>query len=244
MSKKQIYNQIVGFIIWYNSCLQHPFDEFLGPFDLASLDHGLEDEVVGGGVGREVELAHLVGEIEHLVRQGAGHEVGAEVVVEEVDVGAVGLAGGGVEGADPELEELLHVPPVLLRHPRGEGLLEVGGAAGGGEGGHAVAVGEGAGGDDGGEERGGRAGGGRVAPVLAIEGDAGGGVRGERGGGVGLGRGRGRRRGELGLLRQRAGGGDRGAEEEEGQRRRAPAVAAEEERRGGRRRSHCGGLGF
>lgn len=240
MSKKQIYNQIVGFIIWHNSCLQHPFDDFLGPFDLAGLDHGLEDEVVGGGVGREVELAHLVGEVEHLVRQGAGHEVGAEVVVEEVDVGAVGLAGGGVEGADPGLEELLHVLPVLLRHPGGEGLLEVGGAAGGGEGGRAVAVGEG---DDGGEERGGRAGGGRVAPVVAVEGDACGGVRGERGGGLGLGVGRGRERGELGLLRQRAGGGDRGAEEE-GQGRRAPAVAAEEEGGGGRRRCHCGGLGF
>lgn len=150
-----------------------------------------------GRVGGDLELAHLVGEIEHFVRQGARHEVGAEVVVEEVDVGAVGLASGGVERAHPELEELLHLVPALLRHPLREGLLELGGAEGGGEGGHAV-VREGAGGDDGGEEGGGRAGGGGVAPVLAIEGAAGAGVRGQRGGGGGgrLGWGR----GELGLL--------------------------------------------
>lgn len=213
--------------------MQHPIDEPLAPLDLASLDHALEDEVERGGVGRDLELAHLVCEVEHLVRRGPGHEAGAEVVVEEVGVGAVGLAGGGVEGADPELEDLAQVVPLLLGRPLGEALLEVGGAEGGGQ---EVVLGERGGGDEGGEVGGGGGGGDGgcgVAPVVGVEGAAGGGVRGERGG-VGCGR------GELGLLGEWAGGADRGAEEE-GEGGRGPAVAAEEKRGGGRRRCHCVG---
>uniref|UniRef100_A0A0A9CMQ4 Uncharacterized protein n=1 Tax=Arundo donax TaxID=35708 RepID=A0A0A9CMQ4_ARUDO len=80
----------------------------------------------------------MVGKIEQLMRQRPGHEVGAEVMVEEVDVGMVGLPRGGVERAHPELEELLHVLPPLLRHPLGESLLEPRGVERGGVGSHAV----------------------------------------------------------------------------------------------------------
>lgn len=211
-----------------------PFKELLGALSFQRGDHALDYEVVRGRIGLELELAHVVGQIEHLVRQGPRHEVRAEVVVEEIDVGAVGLPRGGVERAHPCVEELLHFLPPLLRHPLGEGLLEPRGV---GVGCHAALRPEGAAPDDGGEERGGRVGGGGVTPVLAVEGAPRAWVRGQRGG---LRGGGGGFRGELRLLRQRAGRGDRGAEEEVG-----VARAAEEERGGGRRRSHDGeGLGF
>lgn len=80
---------------------------------------------MGGRVGRDLELAHLLGEIQHLDRERPGHELRAEVVVEEVDVGAVGLPGRRVERPHPELEQLLHLLPPLLRHPLRERLLQL-----------------------------------------------------------------------------------------------------------------------
>jgi len=134
------------------------------------------------------------------VRRGPRHEVRAKVVVEEIDVGAVGLPRGDVERAHPRVEELLHVLPPLLCHPHGEGLLEPRGV---GVGCHALVRPEGGAPDDGGEERGWRIGGGGVSPVLSVEGAPRAGIRWERRG-VGRGGG-GRLRGELRLLGQRAG---------------------------------------
>lgn len=148
------------------------------------------------------------------MRQGPRHEVGTEVVIEEVDVGVVGLPRGGVEGAHPVVEQMLHVLPPLLRHILAERLLEPRGVGRIVEGSHAVLRPEVAAGDDGGQKRGGRVGGGGVAPVLAVEGAPRAGVWGEWGG-VGVGDAGGRVRGQLRLLGQRAGGEDRGAEEEE-----------------------------
>jgi hypothetical protein len=196
-----------------------PFNELLSAVGLLCGDHALEHEVVRGRVGLDVKLAHVVREIEQLVRQRPSHEVGAEVVVEEVNVGAVGLARGGIERAHPELEEVLHILPPLLRHVLGEGLLEPRSVESGGVGGHWVGRRERAAGHNGGEEGGRRVGGGGVSPVLSIEGAPGARVRRERGGANGV-------RRERRLLLQRA-GGDRGAEEEV--RRLQGAVAAEEQ---------------
>lgn len=126
-------------------------------------------------------------------------------MIEEVDVGLVGLPGG-VQRADPELEQLLDIGPALRRHPISKDIHEAGDVQGLGEGHH-----PGGGGGPHWDERLAAdkwpdAGGGVGAPpVLLVEGAPGGGAGGQRGGGC---RGRRRRFLELRLLGEEREGRD------------------------------------
>jgi len=90
-------------------------EQFFGGEGFVGLEHCFEDEVKRRRIGLDIELVHLSDEVEEVGGGGPEHEVGAEVVVEEVDVGMVRLAGL-VEGGDPGLEVVFDFCPLVRGH--------------------------------------------------------------------------------------------------------------------------------
>lgn len=123
-------------------------EELISGEGFVGLAHGLEDEVIRRRIGGNTELGHLGEDIKEVSGGGTEHEVGPEVVVEEANIGAIGLAVL-VEGVDPGLEVVPHLGPVLGGDGVGEGVEEAAGvgvvAAVGAEGGEGVGGGGGGG---------------------------------------------------------------------------------------------------